>query len=62
MVLMVTVAVLSGASNVGAVVFIWPVSIILGVGPQSFLAIVLAVALTILGVILFFVFFKQKEK
>jgi len=62
MVLMAIVAVFSGASNFGAVIFIGPIPITLGAGPQSFLAIVLAVALTILGVILFFAFFKQKEK
>jgi uncharacterized membrane protein len=61
-VLMVIAAVFSGAYNVGAVVFIGPIPIILGAGPQSFLVIMLAVALTILGVILFFAFFKEKEK
>jgi len=61
MVLMAIVAVFSGASNFGAVVFIGPIPIILGTGPQFLLAIVLAVALTILGVILFFAFFNKKK-
>jgi len=43
----------------GAVVFVGPFPIVLGAGPHSFWAIALAVALTILGVILFFVLQKR---
>ncbi len=57
----VTIAtVLFGTSaTFSAVVFVGPIPIVLGAGPYSFWAIVLAVALTILGVILFFVLRKR---
>jgi len=62
MILMIVVAVLSGSSAFGAVVFIGPIPIVLGAGPHSIWAMALAVALTILGVVLFFAFLKQKGK
>ena len=61
-VLLVVATFFSGASNVGVIVFIGPIPIILGAGPNSILAILIAVALTILGVILFWAFLKGKEK
>ena len=48
-------AILSGApTTFGTVIFVGPVPIILGAGPYSLWAILLAVALTVLGIVLFF--------
>jgi uncharacterized membrane protein len=57
----VTIAtVLSGTpADFGAVVFVGPIPIVLGAGPHSLWAIALAVAITILGVILFLVLRKR---
>lgn len=54
-VLMMVSASLYGTLTVsgGAVIFIGPIPIILGVGPYSFLAILLATALTIIWLIFF---------
>ena len=53
--LMIVAASLYGTSTVtgGAVVFVGPIPIILGVGPYSSLAILLATALTVFGLIFF---------
>jgi len=60
-VIMTVAASLYGASTVsgGAVIFIGPIPIILGVGPYSFLAILLATALTILWLVFFLTFRKR---
>jgi len=46
--------------NVGGVVFIGPVPIIFGAGTHAYLAIVLAVVLTIIGFIVFFLMRKTR--
>lgn len=59
-VLVTTAAVLSGTSaNFGAIVFIGPIPIVLGAGPNSIWMIILAVAITIVGLILFLLLRKQ---
>lgn len=56
----IVAAVLSGTpATFGAVIFVGPIPIVLGAGPHSLWAIVLAVALTIFGVILFLVLRKR---
>jgi uncharacterized membrane protein len=54
----------SGQSNVsGAVViFVGPIPVILGVGPYSFYTILLAVVLTIVGFVAFFLMRRQLSK
>jgi len=54
-ILMVVAAWLYGTSTVsgGAVIFIGPIPILLGVGPYSFLAILLAAAITVFWLIFF---------
>jgi len=60
MILIKVTAVLSGASaNFGAIIFIGPIPIVLGTGPNSIWAIILAIAVTIVGVILFLLLRKQ---
>jgi len=55
MIFIMITAVLSGApTTFGTIIFVGPVPIILGAGPYSLWAIVLAVAITVLGIILFF--------
>jgi len=54
MIVVTVTAVLSGApATIGTVIFLGPIPIIVGAGPYSLWAIMLAVILTILGVILF---------
>ena len=43
----------------GAIIFVGPVPIILGAGPDAFLAIILAAVLTVIGFIVFFWMRKQ---
>jgi uncharacterized membrane protein len=60
MILIMITAVLSGTSaNFGAIIFIGSIPIVLGAGPDSIWAIILAVAGTIVGVILFLLLRKQ---
>ncbi len=47
--------------GVGAVIFIGPIPIVLGAGPYSGLAVILAVALTLAGLMLFFVLRKRRS-
>ncbi|MGD8544446.1 MAG: DUF131 domain-containing protein, partial [Candidatus Bathyarchaeota archaeon] len=59
-ILIMTTAALSGASaNFGAIIFIGPIPIVLGAGSNSICAIIIAVAVTIVGVILFLLLRKQ---
>jgi uncharacterized membrane protein len=57
-------ALLEGEVNVsgGAIIFVGPIPIILGSGPNAFLAVVLAAVLTIVGFIVFFWMRKQFPK
>jgi uncharacterized membrane protein len=60
MTLITITAVLYGTSaNFGAIIFIGPIPIVLGAGPDSIWAIILDVAGTIVGVILFLLLRKQ---
>jgi uncharacterized membrane protein len=60
MILIMITAVLYGTSaNFGAIIFIGPIPIVLGAGPDSIWAIIIAVAGTIVGVILFLLLRKQ---
>jgi uncharacterized membrane protein len=60
MILITITAVLSGTStNFGAIIFIGPIPIALGAGPNPIWTIILAVAVTIVGVILFRLLRKQ---
>jgi uncharacterized membrane protein len=57
-------ALLSGDANVsgGVIVFVGPIPIIVGAGADAFLAIVLAAALTIIGLVVFFWMRRQFPK
>ena len=46
-------SVLPGTFSIGAVIFLGPIPIILGAGPHSIWAIILAFTLTILGIVVF---------
>ncbi len=60
MIFMMITAILSGApATMGTIIFVGPIPIILGAGPYSIWAIILAIVLTILGVILFVTLRKQ---
>ncbi|RLI47276.1 hypothetical protein DRO69_01085 [Candidatus Bathyarchaeota archaeon] len=60
MTLIITATALSGTStNFSAIVFIGPIPIVLGAGPNAIWMIILAVAVTIIGVILFLLSRKQ---
>lgn len=60
MILITLTVVLSGTSaNFGAIIFIGPIPIVLGAGPNSNWMIILAVAVTIVGAILFLLLRKQ---
>lgn len=63
-VLMMAAAWLYGTSTLsgGAVIFIGPIPIILGVGPHSFLAILLATALTVIWLIFFLTLRKSSQR
>ncbi len=63
MIFVIIAAVVFGTSTTfGAVIFVGPIPIVLGAGPHSLWAIVLAVALTIFGVILFLVLRRMRMK
>ena len=56
MIVLVVSALLSGDGTVstGTIIFVGPIPIIVGTGPYSFWAIVLAAALTLVGFLMFF--------
>jgi uncharacterized membrane protein len=56
---MIAMALSGSPVSFGTVVFVGPIPIVLGAGPHSLWAISLAVAITILGVILFLVLRKR---
>jgi uncharacterized membrane protein len=64
MILMTIVIVFLGASpfGAGAVIFIGPIPIVLGAGLYSGLAVILAMALTLVGLMLFFVLRKRRSE
>ena len=51
-----------GTASGGAIIFVGPIPIILGAGPDAFLMIVLAAALTTIGFIVYFWTRKQFPK
>lgn len=57
-------ALLGGDETVsgGAIIFIGPIPIILGAGPDAFLAIIVAAVLTVIGFVVFFWMRKQSSK
>ncbi|NIU84017.1 MAG: DUF131 domain-containing protein [Candidatus Thorarchaeota archaeon] len=56
---MVAAVLFEAPFSFGGVIFVGPIPIVLGAGPHSFWAILLAVGLTILGFILFLVLRKR---
>lgn len=62
-VLVVIAAILSGeTATAGAVIFVGPIPIILGTGPYFIWAMVLAVVLTILGIVMFIIWRKRAHE
>ncbi|KPV61571.1 MAG: hypothetical protein AOA65_2388 [Candidatus Bathyarchaeota archaeon BA1] len=64
MIFIIITSILSGAPSTfggGAIIFVGPIPIILGTGPYSIWAIILALLLTILGVILFMTWRKRAQ-
>jgi uncharacterized membrane protein len=57
--IMITTVLYGTSANFGAIIFIGPIPIVLGAGPDSICAIIIAVAVTIVGVILFLLLRKQ---
>jgi uncharacterized membrane protein len=60
-VLIVTAAFSGGQTNFGAVVFIGPIPIIIGAGPEATLVVLFAIILAILSIIIFLTF-RRKMK
>ena len=57
MIILMVAGLMEGVSqSSGIIVFIGPIPIMLGVGKPSLLAIFLAILLTIIGIVLFFIF------
>ena len=57
MIILMVAGLMEGVSQAsGIIVFIGPIPIMLGVGKPSLLAIFLAILLTIIGIVLFFIF------
>lgn len=54
-------SVLPGKFSIGAIIFLGPIPIILGAGPHLIWVIILAFALTVLGVIMFITLRKRAE-
>ena len=50
---MITAVLYGTSANFSAIIFIGPIPIVVGAGPNSIWAFILAVAVTIVGVILF---------
>jgi len=61
---LIIAAALQGNSSVsgGLIIFVGPIPIVLGAGPYAFFAILLAVILTIIGFIMFFLLRKQSSE
>jgi len=52
----------NGTVSGGAVIFVGPIPIILGAGPDAFLAIIIAAVLTLIGYVVFFWMRRQFSK
>ena len=52
----------NGTVSGGAVIFVGPIPIILGAGPDAFLAIIIAAVLTLIGFVAFFWMRRQFSK
>lgn len=61
MLLMILASAIGGGGTGGLVIFIGPFPIAVGAGPQSSLMIVIAFALAIMGMILFFLFVRRRS-
>jgi len=55
-VVLIAAAALQGDTNIsgGLLIFIGPIPVVLGAGPHAFIAVLLAVILTIVGFVVFF--------
>ncbi len=61
-IILVVAAVLSGGStNFGALIFIGPIPIVIGAGPEATLMILLAIVLAVLAIIMFLVLHRKPD-
>jgi len=61
-IILVVAAVLSGGStNFGALIFIGPIPIVIGAGPEATLMILLAIVLAVLAIIMFLVLRRKPD-
>jgi uncharacterized membrane protein len=51
-----------GAASFGGIIFIGPVPIVFGAGPEALLMVIIAVILAVLSIIIFFVFRREIGK
>ena len=61
MIFIIIASVLPGTFSVGAIIFLGPIPIIVGAGPHLVWVIILAFALTILGIVMFITLRKRAE-
>lgn len=50
-----------GAASLGGIIFIGPIPIVFGAGPEALLMVIVAIILAVLSIIMFFVFRKKIE-
>jgi uncharacterized membrane protein len=62
MIIMVAAALSNGSANFGAVIFIGPFPIVIGVGPEATWMVLFAVVLAVLTVLMFFILRREFEK
>jgi len=62
MVLIVAAAFSDGSASFGAIIFIGPFPIVVGVGPEATWMILFAVVLAVLTVLMFFIMRRESEK
>ncbi len=61
-ILMVTAALYGVAENFGALIFIGPFPIVVGVGPEATWMVLLAIILAVLSIIMFLILRRELEK
>ena len=61
-VFLVAASFLSGVANVGGIIWVFPLLLVFGAGPEAYWLILVAVLLTILGVLMLFVVWRTRRK
>ncbi|MGB9676625.1 MAG: TIGR00304 family membrane protein [Candidatus Bathyarchaeales archaeon] len=61
-ILMVAAAVGGGTASFGGIIFIGPIPIVFGAGPEALLMVIVAIILAVLSIIMFYVFRRKIEE